>query len=84
MAGLIAMVSVLVVVAMESYLTTRGAGHSHSHNHAWDSEDEEVEEEDKNHTFELECEIVGEMSTFVISTQEEYGLRIPYLESPEV
>ncbi|KAI0377643.1 Zinc/iron permease [Hypomontagnella monticulosa] len=48
MAGLIAMVSVLVVVAMESYLTTRGAGHSHSHNHAWDSEDEEVEEEDKN------------------------------------
>lgn len=45
MAGLVAMVSVLVVVAVESYLTTRGAGHSHSHNHTWDSDDEEVGEE---------------------------------------
>ncbi|KAI0169383.1 Zinc/iron permease [Hypoxylon sp. FL1284] len=48
MAGLVAMVSVLVVVAVESYLTTRGAGHSHSHNHGWDSDDEDTEEEDKN------------------------------------
>ncbi|KAI1334128.1 Zinc/iron permease [Xylariaceae sp. FL0016] len=40
MAGLVSMVSALVVVAIESYLTTRGAGHSHSHNHVWDSEDE--------------------------------------------
>ncbi|KAI1802988.1 Zinc/iron permease [Daldinia bambusicola] len=48
MAGLVAMVSVLVVVALESYLTTRGAGHSHSHNHGWSSDDEEVQEEDKN------------------------------------
>ncbi|OTB02974.1 hypothetical protein M426DRAFT_188579 [Hypoxylon sp. CI-4A] len=40
MAGLVAMASVLVVVAVESYLTTRGAGHSHSHNHSWDSDDE--------------------------------------------
>lgn len=47
MAGLVAMVSVLVVVAVESYLTTRGAGHSHSHNHTWDSDDED-NEEDKN------------------------------------
>ncbi|KAI2605558.1 Zinc/iron permease [Hypoxylon sp. NC1633] len=47
MAGLIAMVSVLVVVAVESYLTTRGAGHSHSHNHAWDS-DEDIEDDDKD------------------------------------
>ncbi|KAI1759315.1 Zinc/iron permease [Hypoxylon sp. FL1150] len=47
MAGLVAMVSVLVVVAVESYLTTRGAGHSHSHGHAWESDDEEVED-DKN------------------------------------
>ncbi|KAI1655408.1 Zinc/iron permease [Daldinia decipiens] len=46
MAGLVAMVSVLVVVALESYLTTRGAGHSHGH--AWNSEDEELQEEDKN------------------------------------
>lgn len=38
--GLIAMVAVLVVVSIESYLTTRGAGHSHSHHHtAWDDED---------------------------------------------
>ncbi|KAI1827097.1 Zinc/iron permease [Xylaria intraflava] len=43
-AGLIAMVSALTVVALESYLTTRGAGHAHAHNHAWDDEDEEVDE----------------------------------------
>ncbi|KAI3391509.1 hypothetical protein diail_7207 [Diaporthe ilicicola] len=39
--GLIAMVSAMVVVAMESYLTTRGAGHSHSH--MW--EDDESDDE---------------------------------------
>ena len=38
LAGLIAMVSALVVVALESYLTTRGASHSHSH-HVWEEED---------------------------------------------
>ncbi|KAL2139008.1 hypothetical protein VTI28DRAFT_5889 [Corynascus sepedonium] len=38
LAGLIAMVSAFVVVALESYLTTRGAGHSHSH-HAWEEEE---------------------------------------------
>lgn len=37
--GLIAMVAVLVVVSVESYLTTRGAGHSHSHHTAWDDAD---------------------------------------------
>ncbi|KAH6651372.1 Zinc/iron permease [Chaetomium tenue] len=41
LAGLIAMVSAFVVVALESYLTTRGASHSHSH-HAW----EEVDSDD--------------------------------------
>lgn len=40
MPGLIAMVSALVVVAIESYLSTRGAGHSHSHGHGWTEEDE--------------------------------------------
>ncbi|KAH9883695.1 Zinc/iron permease [Xylariomycetidae sp. FL2044] len=45
MAGLIAMVSALVVVAIESYLTTRGAGHSHSHHHGWDSDDEGLDED---------------------------------------
>ncbi|KAL1873550.1 hypothetical protein Daus18300_003914 [Diaporthe australafricana] len=39
--GLIAMASAMVVVAMESYLTTRGAGHSHSH--MW--EDDESDDE---------------------------------------
>lgn len=35
------MVSALVVVSLESYLTTRGAGHSHSHHHAdWNEEDD--------------------------------------------
>lgn len=38
LAGLIAMVSALAVVAVESYLTTRGASHSHSH-HIWDDEE---------------------------------------------
>lgn len=38
------MISALVVVTLESYLTTRGAGHSHSHNHGWDSEDDESED----------------------------------------
>lgn len=42
LAGLIAMVSALVVVALEMYLTTRGAGHSHSH-HILD-DDDDVEE----------------------------------------
>ena len=35
LAGLIAMFSALVVVALEMFLTTRGAGHSHSH--TWDA-----------------------------------------------
>ncbi|KAK4129825.1 Zinc/iron permease [Parathielavia appendiculata] len=38
LAGLVAMVSALVVVALESYLTTRGASHSHSH-HVWEDDD---------------------------------------------
>lgn len=33
------MMAVLVVVSLESYLTTRGAGHSHSHHAAWEEED---------------------------------------------
>jgi solute carrier family 39 (zinc transporter), member 1/2/3 len=43
LAGLIAMTSALVVVALESYLTTRGAGHSHSHN-IWEDDDGDGEE----------------------------------------
>ncbi|KAL5084412.1 hypothetical protein Trisim1_012020 [Trichoderma cf. simile WF8] len=39
--GLIAMVSAIVVVGVESWLTARGAGHSHSHAHEfWDENDE--------------------------------------------
>ncbi|KAL7793149.1 Zinc/iron permease [Trichoderma ceciliae] len=38
--GLIAMVSAIIVVGVESYLTARGAGHSHSHAHDfWDEND---------------------------------------------
>lgn len=37
--GLIAMVSAFVVVSLESYLTTRGAGHSHSHHTVWEEAD---------------------------------------------
>lgn len=47
--GLIAMVAVLLVVSVESYLTTRGAGHSHSHHAAWDDEDADKEAETSLH-----------------------------------
>jgi zinc transporter 1/2/3 len=43
MAGVIAMVSALVVVGIEMFLRTRGAGHSHSHSHSW----EQVSTEDE-------------------------------------
>jgi hypothetical protein len=50
--GLIAMVSAIVVVAVESYLTARGAGHSHSHMHdLWD-EDGNSQDHDHEHTGE--------------------------------
>ncbi|KAG8163232.1 hypothetical protein KVR01_006529 [Diaporthe batatas] len=39
--GFIAMFSAMVVVAIESYLTTRGAGHSHSHMWGGDESDDE-------------------------------------------
>ncbi|KAK1570112.1 Zinc/iron permease [Colletotrichum navitas] len=41
MAGLIALVAALSVVALESYLATRGAGHSHSHSHEYEYWSEE-------------------------------------------
>jgi len=37
MAGLVAMFSALIVVGLEMFLTTRGAGHSHSHGVEWNS-----------------------------------------------
>merc|ERR1712093_493042 len=37
LAGLVAMFSALIVVGLEMFLTTRGAGHSHSHGGAWDA-----------------------------------------------
>lgn len=37
MAGLVAMFSALIVVGLEMFLTTRGAGHSHSHGEEWDA-----------------------------------------------
>ncbi|KAM3067520.1 hypothetical protein ACMFMF_009520 [Clarireedia jacksonii] len=45
LAGLIAMFSALVVVGLEMFLTTRGAGHSHSHGGAWGAVPEEEEGE---------------------------------------
>jgi solute carrier family 39 (zinc transporter), member 1/2/3 len=44
LAGLIAMTAVLLVIALESYLTVRGAGHTHSHG-IWDEDDLAQEEE---------------------------------------
>lgn len=44
MAGLVAMVAALIVVALEMYLATRGAGHAHSqHYHFWDEGEGEEE-----------------------------------------
>ncbi|CAG7561354.1 unnamed protein product [Fusarium equiseti] len=43
--GLVAMVSAIIVVGIESYLTARGAGHSHSHNHGYFDPDDEHESE---------------------------------------
>ncbi|RSL64942.1 hypothetical protein CEP54_004443 [Fusarium duplospermum] len=43
--GLVAMVSAIIVVGVESYLTARGAGHSHSHNHNYFDSDDEPESE---------------------------------------
>jgi zinc transporter 1/2/3 len=37
MAGVIAMISALIVVGIEMFLRTRGAGHSHSHVEAWEA-----------------------------------------------
>lgn len=50
MAGLVAMVSVIVVVSIESYLSTRGAGHSHSHGHGWEELEDEGDEADQSHS----------------------------------
>lgn len=55
LAGLIAMVSALVVVALESYLTTRGASHSHSH-HVWE---EDEDSGDSDGTTARETHFVG-------------------------
>jgi len=44
LAGLVAMISALVVVGLEMFLTIRGAGHSHSHGGAWDTVPDEEEE----------------------------------------
>lgn len=57
LAGLVAMVSALVVVALESYLTTRGAGHTHSH-HTW----EEVDSDD-GHAAGNGCAHAGESAS---------------------
>ncbi|PNP80101.1 hypothetical protein FNYG_06811 [Fusarium nygamai] len=43
--GFVAMVSAIIVVGIESYLTARGAGHSHSHNHGYFDSDDEHESE---------------------------------------
>ncbi|KAG0645758.1 Low-affinity zinc transport ZRT2 [Hyphodiscus hymeniophilus] len=48
LAGLVAMFSALIVVGLEMFLRTRGAGHSHSHGPVWDAIPE-GEEETHNH-----------------------------------
>ncbi|KAL2756539.1 hypothetical protein ACRALDRAFT_1080749 [Sodiomyces alcalophilus JCM 7366] len=47
MAGVVAMIAALIVVALEMYLATRGAGHAHSqHYHFWDEGEGEGEGND--------------------------------------
>lgn len=36
------------------------------------------------HTFELEGEVIGQMTTFVVSSQEEQGIRVPYFQRPQI
>ncbi|KAM7197784.1 Zinc/iron permease, partial [Naviculisporaceae sp. PSN 640] len=62
LAGLVAMVSVFLVVAVESYLTTKGAGHSHSH--------DMFDESDSEEEFDSEQDSDGEASV----REEGYGL----------
>lgn len=54
LAGLVAMFSALVVVGLEMFLTTRGAGHSHSHGPVWgaipDIEEEAHKHDSNGHT----------------------------------
>lgn len=50
--GLIGMVSAIIVVGVESYLTARGAGHSHSHGHgSWEELD--GDDHDDHHAHEM-------------------------------
>jgi zinc transporter 1/2/3 len=54
LAGLVAMFSALVVVGLEMFLTTRGAGHSHSHGGAWDAIlDGDEDQHNREHGHEL-------------------------------
>jgi zinc transporter 1/2/3 len=50
LAGLVAMISALVVVGLEMFLTTRGAGHSHSHGGTWDEIPHEDEHSHAQHS----------------------------------
>ncbi|KAM4058632.1 ZIP zinc transporter [Hirsutella rhossiliensis] len=59
--GLVAMVSAIVVVAVESYLTARGAGHSHSHAHDYfdDDDDDGASSNGRFHDVDLDANTNG-------------------------
>ncbi|ODA79372.1 hypothetical protein RJ55_04965 [Drechmeria coniospora] len=45
LAGLVALVSAILVTGVESYLTARGAGHSHAHSHFFDGDDDDDDDD---------------------------------------
>lgn len=57
--GLVAMVSAILVVGVESYLTARGAGHSHSHAHELFEEIDESGGDQQFHNVDLNDGGVG-------------------------
>ncbi|KAJ6442822.1 maintenance of telomere capping protein 1 [Purpureocillium lavendulum] len=61
--GLVAMVSAIIVVGVESYLTARGAGHSHSHAHGLFDESDEASSSDGHfHDVDLNDDNAGSQS----------------------
>ncbi|KAJ0165762.1 Zinc-regulated transporter 2 [Colletotrichum tanaceti] len=79
MAGLVAMVAALAVVALESYLATRGAGHSHSHSHEYEYWDEE----DNAHSPELETHTAGSMATHRHGSHRPQDISLDNMESSQ-
>ncbi|KAK6215704.1 ZIP Zinc transporter [Colletotrichum tabaci] len=80
MAGLVAMVAALSVVALESYLATRGAGHSHSHSHEYEYWDEE---DNTQHSPELDTHAAGSMASHRHGSHRPEDINLDNMESTQ-